>query len=95
METNVRLDANNKGAIYLEDDGKEIGRIEIGVKHQDLTAYHTEVDPKYQGHGYSVQLVEALVDYARKNNLKIIALCSFVFSHFKKHAAQYADIWKQ
>jgi len=95
MDIKVRLDENQKGAIYLEDKGQEIGRIEIGIKQNDLTAYHTEVDPAFQGHGYSVQLVEALANYAREHNYKIIARCSFVISHFERHEAQYADIWKR
>ncbi|HEU4902844.1 MAG TPA: N-acetyltransferase [Flavisolibacter sp.] len=35
-----------------------------------------------------------MVDYARKNGLKVIPLCPYVHAQFKRHPADYADVWK-
>jgi hypothetical protein len=39
--------------------------------------------------------ISAMVDHARKNGLKVIALCPFVHAQFKRHPEQYADIWNK
>ncbi|HEU5364304.1 MAG TPA: N-acetyltransferase [Hanamia sp.] len=36
-----------------------------------------------------------MVDYARTNQLKVIALCPYVLSQFKRHAEEYHDVWKK
>jgi predicted GNAT family acetyltransferase len=36
-----------------------------------------------------------MVDHARKNGLKVIALCPFVHAQFKRHPEQYEDIWNK
>ncbi len=38
---------------------------------------HTEVEEAFNGKGVGKELVHAAVDYARKNNFKIIPHCSF------------------
>jgi predicted GNAT family acetyltransferase len=38
-------------------------------------------------------LLDAMIDYARKNNLKVITLCPFVHAQFKRHPEEYADVW--
>ena len=65
-----------------------------GEKAHDLTVYHTEVFPAGEGKGIGKKLLEHMVEYARKNNLMVIALCPYVFAQFKRHPELYADIWK-
>lgn len=45
---------------------------------------HTEVDPSFKGQGVGKKMVLAAVDYARKNNLKILPLCPFAKAVFDK-----------
>jgi uncharacterized protein len=40
-------------------------------------------------------LLKGLVEYVRKNGLKVIPLCPFVHAQFKRHPDEYADVWKQ
>lgn len=54
---------------------------------------HTEVSESLKGKGAGKQLVAAGVDYARKNNLKIIPLCTFAKSVFEK-VNEYRDVLK-
>ena len=68
--------------------------MKIGISGNDLTVYHTEVLPKAEGRGLAKKLLSAMVDYARKNNLKVIALCPYVFAQFKRHPEEFANIWK-
>ncbi len=45
---------------------------------------HTEVNPDYSGRGVGKKMVMAAVEYARKQNIKILPLCPFAKSVFMK-----------
>lgn len=92
----VKLDFNEKrnGHFYINDNDEQIAEMQIGLSGDDLTVYHTEVSPKAGGKGLAKELLKAMVDYARKNHLKVIPLCPYVFAQFKRHPDEYADIWK-
>ncbi|MGV3631371.1 MAG: GNAT family N-acetyltransferase [Bacteroidota bacterium] len=45
---------------------------------------HTEVDKQFSGKGVGKRLVMEAVQFARKNQLKIVPLCPFARSVFEK-----------
>ncbi|MCW3481281.1 N-acetyltransferase [Neisseriaceae bacterium JH1-16] len=53
---------------------------------------HTDVDPAFGGQGLGYRLVEAAVDHARARQMKILPLCPFASSVFKKKGEAYADV---
>jgi predicted GNAT family acetyltransferase len=93
-EVQLNLDKKNHGHFYITENDERIAEMQIGISGNDLTAYHTEVSPNHEGKGLAKKLLLAMADYARKNNLKVIALCPYVFAQFKRHPEEYADIWK-
>jgi predicted GNAT family acetyltransferase len=94
-EVKLYLDEKKHGQFFITDDEGQMAEMEIGISENDLTVYHTEVLPKGEGKGLGKKLLSAMVDYARKHKLKVIALCPFVHSQFKRHPEEYADILKQ
>ena len=54
---------------------------------------HTEVSDVLRGKNVGKQLVAAAVDYARKNNIKILPLCPFAKSVFER-VKEYSDVLK-
>lgn len=54
-----------------------------------ISADNTEVKPELSGQGLAKELVLTLIDYAREENLKIIPVCSYVVSFFKKNVAYH------
>ena len=46
---------------------------------------HTEVSPDFNGKGVGKKMVLAAVDFARKENKKIIPLCPFAKATFDKN----------
>jgi hypothetical protein len=92
----VELTLNEKkhGRFYINENDEQIAEMQIGISGNDLTVYHTEVSPDHEGRGLAKKLLSAMVDYARKNQLKVIALCPYVFAQFKRHPQEYDDIWK-
>ncbi|HEX7844732.1 MAG TPA: GNAT family N-acetyltransferase [Chitinophagaceae bacterium] len=52
---------------------------------------HTEVSEKLKGQNVGYQLVNTAVEYARTHGIKIIPLCPFANSVFKKKP-EFADV---
>jgi predicted GNAT family acetyltransferase len=69
-----------KGAFFIEgEDGEWIAEMTYRkiAGGSTIIIDHTEVDESLQGKGVGNDLVKASVDFARKNNIKIVAQCSF------------------
>ncbi|UJS28873.1 N-acetyltransferase [Macrococcoides canis] len=54
---------------------------------------HTEVSDELRGQGAGYSMVDAAVQYARDNELKIVPLCPFAKSVFDKKS-EYKDVLK-
>jgi len=94
-DISVELDETGKGTLAIYEKGEKFGEMVISVKDKNLTVYHTEVEPKAEGRGFAKRMFEGLIDYARKNELKLIPLCSFVQAQLKRDAKAYEDVWKK
>src|SRR5258706_6403823 len=94
-EIQLKLDVNGKGAFVIEHEEERLAEMVIAIDEQNLTVYHTEVSEKLKGQGVASKLLSTMVDYARKHQLKVIALCPFVNAQFKRHPELYTDVWDQ
>jgi uncharacterized protein len=56
-----------------------------------LTILHTEVPEALNGRGIGSALARGILDLARAQGLKVVALCPFVASYLKKHP-EYSDL---
>lgn len=92
-EAQLKLNEDGSGTFYLLQDGRQTGEMVISIKQKVLTVYHTEVAKEAEGKGLAKKLLSEMVSYARKNMLKVIALCPFVHSQFRRHPEEYADVW--
>lgn len=93
-EVQLKLGEKGRGTFILEENNEKIGEMAISVSGNSLTAYHTEVDPGHEGKGLAKILLEAMVKYARENNLQVVPLCPYVHAQFKRHPELYTDIWQ-
>lgn len=84
---------NKTGELQLYIGNDKAGKMNFSISDNKLTVYHTEVDDKYEGRGFGKMLLKQLVDYAQKNNLKIIPVCPYVYAQFKRHPEIYRDVW--
>jgi predicted GNAT family acetyltransferase len=83
MGTNVTLSetANRFEACV---DG-EVAFLEFRRSDSSLTLTHTEVPKSLGGKGIGSSLVEAALDYARKESLKVVPLCPFAETYMRRH----------
>jgi uncharacterized protein len=94
-EIKLELNENKRGNFFVMDGTEQLGEMEISIKGNNLTVYHTGVSPKAEGRGLAKKLLATMVDYARRNALKVIPLCPFVHAQFKRHPEEYADVWNR
>ena len=93
METIHIHEGDNEITFFsLKVDGREVGRMLINITPGILRAGHTGVDLSQRHNGYGKKLVDAVVDYARKNNMKVVPDCGFVAMMFNKYPELYGDI---
>lgn len=67
----------SKGRFEMEVGG-QLAVAEYRRDGDRMIFTHTEVPPRFRGHGIAEKLVLAGFDVARRENLKIVALCSYV-----------------
>ena len=93
VDVKLNIDEKGHGAFIVFEDGEQLGEMVVRVTNKNLTVYHTEVSDKAEGKGFAKVLLTTMVDYARKQHLKVIPLCPFVHAQFKCHPDAYADLW--
>jgi predicted GNAT family acetyltransferase len=59
-----------------------------------ITADHTSVPDVFRGRGIGRLLATRMVEDARKEGVKIVALCPFVKAERKKHP-EWADVFQE
>ena len=91
MEIKLEQRRSNIGSFYIDNDGEWMGRMDFLTRDGIMNIYHTEISEQIQGKHLGEQLVEAGVNYARKNNLKILPTCTFARSVFNREKA-YQDV---
>jgi hypothetical protein len=83
--------SGHKGAFVWMQDGKRLARMTYSVAGTRVIIDHTEVDDVLRGKSAGAQLVRAAVEWARKENVKLLPLCPFARSVFEK-TPEYADV---
>jgi predicted GNAT family acetyltransferase len=77
--------SGQKGSFYIEIDNSRKGMMTYRMAgDKKMIIDHTEVGDELRGKNAGYQMVNAAVDYARANGIKILPLCPFANSVFKK-----------
>ena len=82
------------GTFYLQEDKSGEHQAEIVYSREQpdrIVIQHTEVTPQLRGRNLGNLLVQAVVEFARSNNIKVVPLCVFASSVFRRHK-EYADV---
>ena len=83
---------NSKGFFFIERDGNILAEMVYTMASPEkMIIEHTEVNDELRGQNIGYELVHAGVEYARLHHLKIIPLCAFANSVFKKKP-EFADV---
>lgn len=76
----------SKGRFFINENGKIAAEMTYSKAGKDkIIIDHTEVDDAYRGKDYGLELVKTAVNYARKNDIKVIPLCPFTKKMIDTH----------
>jgi predicted GNAT family acetyltransferase len=81
----------HKGEFVWMQDGERLAAMSYSVAGSRVIIDHTDVDDRLRGQGAGKQLVKAAVEWARKENVKLMPLCPFARSVFDK-TPDYRDV---
>lgn len=83
-----------KEKIVVYDKNEELAVVEfLYIDSNTIEITHTFVSDKLRGQGVAAKLIEEVIALAKKENLKIIPICSYAKGYFEKHL-EYSDLLK-
>ena len=78
-------EANGKGAFHLTRAGARLAEMTYSRTNAKLIVVdHTGVDDALKGQGVGRRLLDALVQWARDTDTRVIALCPFAKAQFDR-----------
>jgi predicted GNAT family acetyltransferase len=76
---------DNRGSFFILQDGQRIAEMTYRRAGGQLAIIdHTEVLPSLRGKGVARQLLDAAVQWARDNHMKLGATCSYAVLQFAR-----------
>ncbi|GAB3658717.1 GNAT family N-acetyltransferase [Actinocorallia lasiicapitis] len=84
-------DAPERGRFEVFLEGELGGFAEYKLNPGSISFIHTEIDPRFEGHGLAGRLVREALDTARERGLKVYPYCPFVRGWIAKHP-DYLDL---
>lgn len=84
MEIQHHFDGR-KGSFFVEEGVRRFAEmVYVMAGPKKMIIEHTEVDETLKGQGIGAKLLEALVEYVRKEGIKVLPLCPFATATFRK-----------
>ncbi len=91
MEFTLNELGSQNFAFEYKKDGEKLAEIEWIQKGDVMVMNHTYVSDVLRGQGIAKKLLDKATDYARENNYKMEAVCSYVVAAFNK-SNEYDDV---
>ncbi|SDA88986.1 hypothetical protein SAMN03080617_03132 [Algoriphagus alkaliphilus] len=74
-----------RGSFFIGEETKRLAEmVYVMAGTKKMIIEHTEVDESLKGQGVGVILFEALVEFVRREEIKVIPLCPFAKATFRK-----------
>jgi uncharacterized protein len=83
--------SGHRGAFVWMEDGERLAVMSYTVAGSRVIIDHTDVDDRLRGKGAGKQLVKSAVEWARRENVKLMPLCPFAKSVFDK-TPEYSEV---
>lgn len=81
----------SKQRFEINMDG-QLSVLEYKFKHHCLFLMHTEVPQALQSQGLGTELAHAALEYARQNELTVVAVCPFVQEYVSSHPEYHSFV---
>ena len=70
----------------VELDGGEFAELTYTLQPGTMSLTHTYVPRSFEGRGIAGRMTREALEYAERNRLEVIPLCSFAVSYMARHA---------
>lgn len=85
MGTVSHQEQGSRGVFFIEKDGARVAEMTYQrLGDTRIVVDHTFVDPSLRGGGVARQLLDAAVAWARQNQVRISATCSYVIAQLAR-----------
>jgi uncharacterized protein len=75
----------------IRTDGELAGFAAYRAQPGRIDFVHTEIDPRFAGHGLASDLIRHALDDARARGLAVLPYCPFVLGFIERHE-EYVDL---
>jgi len=72
---------HKEGEFYTIINGKK-AVLDYAIDGKKMNIFHTFTDPELRGQGLAEKLTQAAFEYAKKNGLRVVPICSYVKDTF-------------
>ncbi len=84
----VLVDNTAESRFELHRDGDIVSIADYRRRDRVLTIPHVETHPSHRGNGFAAELMAAVLDRIRGDDLRIRPLCPFAASYLRDHPEQ-------
>ena len=86
-------DNEHKGRFFVKDGNAYLAQMTYSrAGAEKIIISHTEVDDRLKGQGTGKKMLDAIVAWARVQQLQIIPLCPFAKAMMEKNMDEYKDV---
>jgi uncharacterized protein len=75
----------------IRADGELAGFVQYHLRDGVIAFMHTEIDPRFRGHGVAGRLAQSSLEAARARHLAVLPYCPYVRRFIAEHP-EYADL---
>jgi len=84
-------EAESRFEVWIEGCLSKLDYIRDG---KNFVIAHVGVDPEFRGQGVAGKIVQASLEYAKQNSLRVIPMCSYAAAYIRRNP-QYAELTRQ
>ena len=85
-------DGERNGTFFVEREGRRVAELTYRMMGATAVVDHTWVDPNLRGGKLAPRLVDAVVDWARRESRTISPACSYVRMVMDRKPDDYRDV---
>ncbi|HHX66770.1 MAG: GNAT family N-acetyltransferase [Miniphocaeibacter sp.] len=86
---------NNGQMFYIGNEENPDAKIHYSIGKKGINVKSTQVDPEKRGQGLAGYITKYVIDYARKEGLKVNPVCSYTVKYFEKHPEDEDVMYKK
>lgn len=84
-------EANHAFEVWI--DGY-LSKLDYIQEEKNFVITHVGVHPAFRGQGLAAKIVEAGLQYAKQNSLRVIPMCSYAAAYIRRHP-EYLELTNQ